>query len=196
MVPQAHRDVAYWHFCDTAPAPRHVRCRCKSGKHLLPARFSLGARIASAAARAADRFAFLYTTVRAHGGRLPRGLRYPLWRWRRRRCGGVAVKRPVSAPKVASTRLALNLRRERSARGFTQGQLAAKAGTERSYLSRLEHGRENPSLGLVARLAEALGVDLVELLTEPKRRKSRGKEAHAASMRAGARRGQPGVTTD
>ena len=71
-------------------------------------------------------------------------------------------------------RVANNLRRLRSKREFSQGELATKAGTERTYVSRLEQGRKNPTVELLAALAKALNVDIVELFKPtPKRAKQR-----------------------
>ena len=53
----------------------------------------------------------------------------------------------------------------RERKGLTQVELAEKAGVTQSYLARLEAGeRENPSLDVLKRLAEALGVPLSKLL--------------------------------
>jgi transcriptional regulator with XRE-family HTH domain len=71
-------------------------------------------------------------------------------------------------------RVAHNLRRLRSKRELSQGELAMKAGTERTYVSRLEQGRKNPTVELLAALAKALSADIVELFQPiPKRAKQR-----------------------
>lgn len=60
--------------------------------------------------------------------------------------------------------LAAVVKRIRNELGFTQGQLAAKAGVSRSYISLLEIGRVGrPSAQRMLRLAEALRVDVEEL---------------------------------
>ena len=48
------------------------------------------------------------------------------------------------------------LARWRRERGFSQEELAARSGCDRSYLSRLERGLNSPSLGLLAELGSAL----------------------------------------
>jgi transcriptional regulator with XRE-family HTH domain len=65
---------------------------------------------------------------------------------------------------------AANLRRLRFEHGFSQCELAVEAGLNRSYLSRLENGRNDPGLKLIGKLAEVLGVKPATLLTlaEPK----------------------------
>jgi DNA-binding XRE family transcriptional regulator len=66
--------------------------------------------------------------------------------------------------KRVIARVSFNLRRVRSIRALTQSQLALKAGTTRRYVSRLENGKENPTIDLLARLAAALNVDIIRLL--------------------------------
>jgi transcriptional regulator with XRE-family HTH domain len=60
---------------------------------------------------------------------------------------------------------AANLRRLRCERGFSQCQLALEAGLNRSYLSRLENGRNDAGLKLIGKLADVLGVQAAELIT-------------------------------
>lgn len=58
----------------------------------------------------------------------------------------------------------MKLRKLRDAKGMSQTILAEKAHISREHLSRLESGRYDPSVGVVQRLAKALGVSLTELL--------------------------------
>ena len=60
--------------------------------------------------------------------------------------------------------IGMTLRKLRDAKGMSQGALAKKARISREHLSRLEAGRYDPSVGVVQRLAKALGVGLMELL--------------------------------
>jgi transcriptional regulator with XRE-family HTH domain len=53
-----------------------------------------------------------------------------------------------------------DLRRER---GFSQEELAARAGVHRTYLGGIERGERNPSLKNIAAIANALGVRLSNL---------------------------------
>lgn len=64
----------------------------------------------------------------------------------------------------ARAALAANLRRERGRRGWSQEKLAFVAGLDRSYVSAIERGERNVGLDNLARLADALGVPLGELL--------------------------------
>ena len=56
------------------------------------------------------------------------------------------------------------LKTRREALGFTQRELAAKFGVEASHVAFIESGRRRPSLKLIARMADVLGVDRQELL--------------------------------
>lgn len=64
--------------------------------------------------------------------------------------------------------VAWNLRRLRVARGLAQEALAVDAGIDRTYVSRVERNMENPSVGVLERLARALGVEIVEFFAKPK----------------------------
>lgn len=63
---------------------------------------------------------------------------------------------------------AANLRRCRLAQGLSQEGLAAKAGLHRTYAGSVERGERNISIDNMARLADALGVRLVDLLQRRK----------------------------
>lgn len=67
----------------------------------------------------------------------------------------------------ATKLLAWNLRRLRVARKLSQESLAVDANVDVSYLSQIENGLENPSIGLVERLADTLGISFVELFRTP-----------------------------
>ncbi|MFC5372947.1 helix-turn-helix domain-containing protein [Brevundimonas faecalis] len=57
-----------------------------------------------------------------------------------------------------------NVRRLRTERGLTQEQLAFEAGIDLTYEGGIERGKRNPSLMVMVRVAEALGVTPSELL--------------------------------
>ena len=65
------------------------------------------------------------------------------------------------APKE---RMAKRLKTLRERRGMTQEQLAEKSGVSRTYLARLETGRQDPTLSTLEKLATALKVDVAKLL--------------------------------
>jgi len=50
---------------------------------------------------------------------------------------------------------------------LSQESLAADAGIDRSYVSRLERGLENPTIALIEQLADALGATIVEFFVAP-----------------------------
>ena len=52
----------------------------------------------------------------------------------------------------------------RKQKGVSQLDLALDAGVNRNYLSDLERGERNPTLKVLVRIAEALGVDLSTLV--------------------------------
>lgn len=61
-------------------------------------------------------------------------------------------------------RFAANLRALRQAKGFTQERLADLSGLHYSYVGQVERGRRNISIDNIGRLADALGLDAVDLL--------------------------------
>ncbi|WP_375779147.1 helix-turn-helix domain-containing protein [Bradyrhizobium sp. ma5] len=63
--------------------------------------------------------------------------------------------------------VAYNVRRIRVDRGIPQEQLAYDAGIDRSYMSGLERQEANPTIDLLDRVAETLGVHLSELFIRP-----------------------------
>lgn len=58
------------------------------------------------------------------------------------------------------------LRRHRKDTGLSQEELAFRAGLSMRYVSLLESGRHQPSLGTMKALADALGVSLAVMITE------------------------------
>ncbi len=54
----------------------------------------------------------------------------------------------------------------RKSRGWSQQQLALEAQLDRTYLSSVEHGRQNLTLSVALKLADALGVPLEVLLSQ------------------------------
>jgi transcriptional regulator with XRE-family HTH domain len=58
----------------------------------------------------------------------------------------------------------MRLKQLREAKGWTQEQLAAKAGYSRAYIARLEIGRHDPPLSALEKLAKALKVKVGKLV--------------------------------
>ena len=66
--------------------------------------------------------------------------------------------------KGLSEKIGERLKEIRKLRGFSQERLAEKVDISPRYLSRLEVGQKTPSIDTLARLAEALEVQVWELL--------------------------------
>jgi transcriptional regulator with XRE-family HTH domain len=60
--------------------------------------------------------------------------------------------------------LANNVRRLRKVVGFSQEELAFQCEIDRTYISKVERGVANPSLLILARIAEVLEVSIEELV--------------------------------
>ena len=61
------------------------------------------------------------------------------------------------------------LRRVRKAAGLSQEQLALEASVQRNFISLIETGRNQPTLGTISKLARALGMKASELVAEAER---------------------------
>ena len=64
--------------------------------------------------------------------------------------------------------MARNIRRLRVARGLSQEVLAVDAEIDRTYVSRLERGLENPTVAVLERLAKALSANIEEFFRTPR----------------------------
>ena len=67
----------------------------------------------------------------------------------------------------ARVRVAWNIRRLRVERGVSQEAFAVDAGIDRTYVSRLERGMENPTVAVLEGIAAALGVEIEALFVRP-----------------------------
>jgi transcriptional regulator with XRE-family HTH domain len=65
--------------------------------------------------------------------------------------------------------VARNLRRLRVHKGLSQEVLAVDARIDRTYVSRLERGLENPTVAVLERIAGALGTQIAEFFVVPRR---------------------------
>ena len=61
-------------------------------------------------------------------------------------------------------RLAQNLRRLRTEKGWSQEEYADRAGIHRTYISDIERGARNPTIMILEKLAQALDVKAAELI--------------------------------
>ncbi len=64
---------------------------------------------------------------------------------------------------------ASNMRRIRLEKNLTQELVAEAAGLHTNYISSVERGQRNISIGNIERIACALGVGMPELLSEPEK---------------------------
>jgi transcriptional regulator with XRE-family HTH domain len=67
----------------------------------------------------------------------------------------------------------------RVGRGRSQEDLALEAEVDRSYMSRLERGRVNPTVGVLEQIAGALDAHIVEFLSN--RPKASSRRSHCAA---------------
>jgi transcriptional regulator with XRE-family HTH domain len=74
----------------------------------------------------------------------------------------------VQQRKKAGALVARNIRRLRVARGLSQEMLAVNAGIDRTYVSRLERGLENPTVAVFEKLARAFSSNIEELFRVPR----------------------------
>jgi transcriptional regulator with XRE-family HTH domain len=63
------------------------------------------------------------------------------------------------------TRLAVNLKDQREARGLTQQELSDRSGVPRPTLAHLESGQGNPTLSVLSKVAAALGTGIEALVS-------------------------------
>ena len=57
-----------------------------------------------------------------------------------------------------------NMKRIRTKKKMSQGDIARALEVDRGYISNIENGKKNPTLATVAKIANALGVSPDELL--------------------------------
>lgn len=72
----------------------------------------------------------------------------------------------MNRPKAARARerVAYNLRKLRLESGLPQDTLSAGAGISQTFFSQVETGKRNVSVDTLERIADALSVDLIDLL--------------------------------
>ena len=66
--------------------------------------------------------------------------------------------------KSESVKLGKNLKRIRTAKAISQGDIARSLDVNRGFISTIENGKTNPTLATIVRLAKAVGVSVTELL--------------------------------
>ncbi len=78
---------------------------------------------------------------------------------------------PVQATAEAGLQVAGQVRDIRRARHLSQRQLAGRMQVPRTYISKIENGKAIPTLGSLERLAEALEVDVSQLVRDTRSRR-------------------------
>lgn len=82
------------------------------------------------------------------------------------------VPSPVAnAEESAGLQVAAQVRDIRKARHLSQRQLAGRMQVPRTYISKIENGKAIPTLGSLERLAEALEVDVSQLVRDARSRR-------------------------
>lgn len=66
--------------------------------------------------------------------------------------------------KSEAQKLGKNLKRIRTEKGISQGDIVRSLGMDRAFISNIENGKTNPTLATIAKLAKAIGVSVDELL--------------------------------
>ncbi len=70
----------------------------------------------------------------------------------------------MNDPRRIEAALAANLRDWRTRRGWSQSELAARAGLSKAMLVQVEQAQTNPSIATLCKLANALGIALLKLV--------------------------------
>ena len=73
---------------------------------------------------------------------------------------------PIHADYPALIALGSAIRNARKERSVSQEALADLSGIDRSYMSSIERGKQNPGLVSIIRIAEGLGMSVAELMLD------------------------------
>ena len=79
--------------------------------------------------------------------------------------------KPVAPEEEAGLRVAAQVKEIRQARHLSQRQLAGRMQVPRTYISKIENGKAIPTLGSLQRLADALEVDVCQLVRDSRSRR-------------------------
>ena len=77
---------------------------------------------------------------------------------------------PISSPRHAHDKdlvsLGAAIRAARTERGVSQEELAHRSNIDRSYMSSIERGNQNPGIISIIRIAHAMAMTMTELMAE------------------------------
>jgi len=88
------------------------------------------------------------------------------WDFTRHYCDKSYKDKEIDERDQGRSILGKRIARTRKTHGLTQAELAEAAGVGRVTISRLENGEQSPRYQTLKELAEALGVDAAQLLTD------------------------------
>ena len=63
-----------------------------------------------------------------------------------------------------SEKLGKNLKRIRTTKGISQGEIGRILEVDKGFVSNIENGKTNPTLATITKLAKAIGVSVGELM--------------------------------
>ncbi len=66
--------------------------------------------------------------------------------------------------KSEAQKLGQNLKRIRTEKGISQGDIVRTLGMPKSFVSSIENGKTNPTLATITKIAKAIGVSVGELM--------------------------------
>lgn len=87
------------------------------------------------------------------------------------------LKRNSNTPEEALGAVITELR---LARGWGYQHVAHKVGCNEGYMNNIEHGKQNPTFGVLRAIADFHGIKLSRLIAMGERRYERGSRAKAA----------------
>jgi transcriptional regulator with XRE-family HTH domain len=83
----------------------------------------------------------------------------------------LVTSQPIPASAEAGLQVAGQVREIRRARHLSQRQLAGRMQVPRTYISKIENGKAIPTLGSLERLANALEVEMSQLVRDSRSRR-------------------------
>ena len=63
-----------------------------------------------------------------------------------------------------SKKLGENIKRIRTTKNISQGEIGRILGVDKSFVSNIENGKTNPTLATIAKIAKVIGVTVGELM--------------------------------